>query len=177
MPCWRMPQDRRADRLRLSRHDHRSRNRAKPISRRRRAAGAGFRGGGARVFSAIRANPDAGAPCGRRAIRERSPHVSRRRYHGAVSSVIVRADASGRLVARGHTRGPSLSGTRHSERRRCVGGGKGADPHCRGSRAYRPFGFERTLALSAFSTNTACVFSKARMSTRNAAVRKPASCP
>ena len=57
----------------------------------------------------------------------------------------------------------------------------------RGRRQRRSFTLSRITSLStlrfranacfiAFSTNTACVFSKARMSTRNAAVRKPASC-
>ena len=54
-------------------------------------AGPGFRGSGARVFPAVRADPDAGAPRGGGAVRGRPPDLSRRRPDDPVPAVVARA--------------------------------------------------------------------------------------
>ena len=144
----RAPRCRRAARQGASRDDHRSGRRDEPLpgpgrARRRHAGGCG-----ARIFPALRADPDAGAARGRRGVPRglgrSEPHLARRRHPAAVRS--ARAGARARARSRsGRCAGGRDAAYRQGGRR--LDRGPFADRDGRGHRADRSGALLRAAAL------------------------------
>ena len=121
-----------------------SRTGLRPLSGRRRARGPGLGSGGARLFRAIRADPDAGAHRGRR-----DPDRGGRRSGAPAASSRNICRKRGRRRRADSRPGDAPEGVEpHETRGRRLDRGEGARRDHRRSRTARPDAVERAAALS-----------------------------